>query len=73
MMTHDRHSQRGNAAGWLLIIILIIAIIAGYLWRQNGGSLPLPGDDAPPADEAPADDFLTTSRRRMMSRPRRRA
>ncbi len=56
-MTHDRHSQRGNAAGWLLIIILIIAIIAGYLWRQNGGSLPLPGDDAPPADEAPADDF----------------
>ncbi|MCB2097304.1 MAG: M23 family metallopeptidase [Parvularculaceae bacterium] len=55
-MARNRTRQNGNAAGWLLIIILIALIIGGYLWRQNGGSSPLPGDGAPPADETPADD-----------------
>jgi len=56
MMKNDRQTQRGSAAGWLLIIILIVAIIAGYLYQQNGGSLPIPSDEAPPADETPPDD-----------------
>ncbi len=55
-MDRSRFAQRGNAAGWLLVIILLAIIIGGYFWTQNGGSIPVPGSGDAPADEAPDSD-----------------
>lgn len=56
-MRQTRASQTGNAAGWLLALIIIALLAGAYWWVSNNGVPTLPGGDAPPADETPpADD-----------------
>lgn len=54
-MRIDRASERGNAAGWLLVLLVIALLIGGWFWLQKGdtGS---PSDGGPPSDDGPATD-----------------
>lgn len=55
-MNKLKTSQNGNAAGWLLVLI-VIALIAGAFWWVSKNGVPAgPGGDSPPVDEAPPTD-----------------
>lgn len=51
-MSGNKNAERGNAAGWLLIVIVLALLIGAYFWRQNGGSITPPADNTP-GDETP--------------------
>src|SRR3990167_6945434 len=55
-MRNFRSSQNGNAAGWLLALIVIPIIRGGYWWVPNKGASPPPDNEAPPAGEEPPID-----------------
>jgi len=53
-MRIDRASERGNAASWLLALLVIALLIGGWFWlRGNSGS---PSNGEPPADDGPPSD-----------------
>ncbi len=55
-MSTAHSPQEGNAAGWLLLRLVIALLAGGYWWVKNNGMPTLPGSDNPPIDDTPDDD-----------------
>lgn len=60
-MRDHRSSEKGNAAGVLLVLLVIALLVGGWFWLQRTDALPPPGDsppvdDNPPTDDPPVDD-----------------
>lgn len=52
-MRNFKTFQNGNAAGWLLVLFVIAILAGGYWWVSNNGVPAAPGDVTPPVDETP--------------------